>query len=56
MGVIIFYIARQRAVAVVDRLNTHRVDPFSKRHLTLLALLLGVCAVGLGVMIWLISW
>lgn len=56
VGVLIFAIARQRAVAVVDRLNTHRIEPFSKHHLSLLAALLAASAVALGAMIWIITW
>lgn len=56
VGVLIFWIARQRGVKVIDRLNTHRIERFSKSHLTLLAALLGSCAVALGVVIWIVEW
>lgn len=56
VGVVIFWIARERAVKVIDRLNTHRIERLTKSHLTLMAALLGSCAVALGGVIWIVEW
>lgn len=53
-GVLVFYLARNKACAVLTRLSAHYAKPVPSRQINLIAILLSVASLALTVGIWMI--
>lgn len=52
IAIAIFWSARAKACATLDRLNAHRSEPVGKTSFTLLSILMSVGAVLIGGVLW----
>lgn len=52
VGIVIFYMARRKSCAVLQRLSAHHASPLQSTHINFVAILLSIASLGLMAGIW----